>query len=103
MHTSQANLLDGKALAQRIQAQLKEQVAQLVLTNERPPGLAVLMVGDDPASATYVRTKERACAKVGIASFGRHFPTNTSQEELEQVIQDLNQDQRVDGILVQLP
>lgn len=103
MHSTYANLLDGKALAQRIQTQLSEQVAQLLLTNGRPPGLAVLMVGDHPASAAYVRNKERACAKVGIASFGRHFPTNTSQVELEQTIQALNQDERVDGILVQLP
>ncbi|MEO8893496.1 MAG: bifunctional methylenetetrahydrofolate dehydrogenase/methenyltetrahydrofolate cyclohydrolase FolD, partial [Coleofasciculaceae cyanobacterium] len=95
--------LDGKALAQRIQSQLAQQVQQLLTTNGRPPGLAVLMVGDNPASAAYVRNKERACAKVGIASFGRHFPTNTSQEELSQTIQALNEDERVDGILVQLP
>ncbi|NES43371.1 bifunctional methylenetetrahydrofolate dehydrogenase/methenyltetrahydrofolate cyclohydrolase FolD, partial [Moorena sp. SIO2C4] len=62
-----------------------------------------LMVGDNPASAAYVRNKERACAKVGIASFGRHFPSNTSQTELEETINSLNQDQRVDGILLQLP
>ena len=103
MHSTYAHILDGKALAQRIQTQLSEQVAQLLLVNKRPPGLAVLMVGDNPASAVYVRNKERACAKVGIASFGRHFPTNTSQVELEQTIQALNQDERVDGILVQLP
>lgn len=103
MHSTYAQLLDGKALAQRIQRQLQEQVQQLVLTNGRPPGLAVLMVGDNPASAAYVRGKERACAKVGIASFGRHYPTETSQAELEQMIQTLNQDERVDGILVQLP
>ncbi|HEY9822293.1 MAG TPA: bifunctional methylenetetrahydrofolate dehydrogenase/methenyltetrahydrofolate cyclohydrolase FolD [Candidatus Sericytochromatia bacterium] len=103
MHSTYAQLLDGKALAQRIQAQLQEQVQQLVLANGRPPGLAVLMVGDNPASAAYVRGKERACAKVGIASFGRHYPTETSQAELEQMIQTLNQDERVDGILVQLP
>ncbi|HEY9634308.1 MAG TPA: bifunctional methylenetetrahydrofolate dehydrogenase/methenyltetrahydrofolate cyclohydrolase FolD [Coleofasciculaceae cyanobacterium] len=103
MHSTSAQILDGKALAQRIQTQLSEQVAQLLSTNKRPPGLAVLMVGDNPASAAYVRNKERACAQVGIASFGRHFPTNTSQAELEQTIQALNQDERVDGILVQLP
>ena len=103
MHSTYAQLLDGKALAQRIQTQLQEQVQQLVLANGRPPGLAVLMVGDNPASAAYVRGKERACAKVGIASFGRHYPTETSQAELEQMIQTLNQDERVDGILVQLP
>lgn len=103
MHSNSAQILDGKALAQRIQSQLAGQVQQLLTTNGRPPGLAVLMVGDNPASAAYVRNKERACAKVGIASFGRHFPTNTSQEELSQTIQALNEDERVDGILVQLP
>jgi methylenetetrahydrofolate dehydrogenase (NADP+)/methenyltetrahydrofolate cyclohydrolase len=103
MDSTYANILDGKALAQRIQAQLGEQVAQLSSTSGRPPGLAVLMVGDNPASAAYVRGKERACTKVGIASFGRHFPANTSKAELEQMIQALNQDERVDGILVQLP
>jgi methylenetetrahydrofolate dehydrogenase (NADP+) / methenyltetrahydrofolate cyclohydrolase len=97
MDSTYANILDGKALAQRIQAQLCEQVAQLSSTLGRPPGLAVLMVGDNPASAAYVRGKERACAQVGIASFGRHFPATTSQAELEQMIQALNQDERVDG------
>ncbi len=103
MDSTNAHILDGKALAQRIQSQLCEQVAQLRETLGRPPGLAVLMVGDNPASAVYVRNKERACAAIGIASFGRHFPTNTSQTELEQTIQALNQDERVDGILIQLP
>lgn len=103
MNSVYAQLLDGKALAQRIQTQLKTQVQQLLPVHGRPPGLAVLMVGDNPASAAYVRNKERACAKVGIASFGRHFPTNTSQEELEQTIHTLNQDPQVDGILLQLP
>ncbi len=103
MDSSHAHLLDGKALAQRIQTQLQEQVEPLLSSYGRPPGLAVLMVGDNPASAAYVRNKERACAKVGITSFGRHFPTNTSQVELEETIQALNQDERVDGILVQLP
>ncbi|NET84131.1 MAG: bifunctional methylenetetrahydrofolate dehydrogenase/methenyltetrahydrofolate cyclohydrolase FolD [Moorea sp. SIO1F2] len=97
------NILDGKTIAKKIQTQLQEQTQKLTLKHGRPPGLAVLMVGDNPASAAYVRNKERACAKVGIASFGRHFPSNTSQAELEQAINALNQDQRVDGILVQLP
>jgi methylenetetrahydrofolate dehydrogenase (NADP+)/methenyltetrahydrofolate cyclohydrolase len=101
--TSTAQLLDGKALAQKMQAKLTEQVQALQAQGKRPPGLAVLMVGDNPASAAYVRNKERACANVGIASFGKHFSTNTTQAELEAVIQSLNQDDRVDGILVQLP
>jgi len=61
------------------------------------------MVGDNPASAAYVRNKERACAKVGIASFGQHFPADVSQAEVEQTIHRLNQDPNVDGILLQLP
>ena len=95
--------MDGKALAQKIQTQLQQRIQTLQPQIGRPPGLAVLMVGDNPASAAYVRNKERDCAKVGIASFGKHFPANTSQSELEQAIQTLNQDERVDGILVQLP
>jgi methylenetetrahydrofolate dehydrogenase (NADP+) / methenyltetrahydrofolate cyclohydrolase len=98
-----AGLLDGKALAARMQLELTEQVKVLHRQVGRPPGLAVLMVGDNPASAAYVRGKEKACDRVGIASYGRHFPTETSQAELEQAIQTLNQDDRVDGILVQLP
>ncbi len=103
MNTKTSHLLDGKALAERIQAELKERIQSLQPQIGRPPGLAVLMVGDNPASAAYVRNKERACIKAGIASFGQNFPVNTTQSELEQVIQALNQDQRVDGILVQLP
>ncbi|MBD1879593.1 bifunctional methylenetetrahydrofolate dehydrogenase/methenyltetrahydrofolate cyclohydrolase FolD [Coleofasciculus sp. FACHB-T130] len=103
MDESIAQLLDGKALAERIYGQLQEQIQQIQATAGRPPGLAVLMVGDNPASAAYVRNKERACAKVGIASYGSHFPAETTASELEQVIQNLNQDERVDGILVQLP
>lgn len=96
-------ILDGKALAKKIQIQLAKQVAEYTARGDRPPGLAVLMVGDNPASAAYVRNKERACKRVGIASFGQHFPTETPQAELTQVIHQLNQDDRIDGILVQLP
>ncbi|MDB9494372.1 bifunctional methylenetetrahydrofolate dehydrogenase/methenyltetrahydrofolate cyclohydrolase FolD [Spirulina major CS-329] len=95
--------LDGKALAAKLQATLKTQVETIQAQGGRSPGLAVLMVGDNPASAAYVRNKERACAKVGITSFGRHFPTTTTQAELTAVIHALNADERVDGILVQLP
>lgn len=98
-----ANLLDGKALAQKLQTELQERIQALTPQIGRSPGLAVIMVGDNPASAAYVRNKERDCVKVGIASFGQHFPANTSQSQLEQVIKELNQDERVDGILVQLP
>lgn len=103
MHPEVARTLDGKALAQKIQVELAEQVQKLQLQFGRSPGLAVLMVGDNPASAVYVRGKERACQQVGITSFGHHFSAGTDQNELENVIQRLNQDERVDGILVQLP
>ncbi len=96
-------ILDGKALAQKMQAELQQRIARLQPTIGRPPGLAVLMVGNNPASAAYVGGKEKACAKVGIRSFGQHFPVDVSQEQLTAIIHELNADDRVDGILVQLP
>lgn len=101
--SSIAQLLDGKALAQKMQTELATQVQSLTPQYGRPPGLAVLMVGDNPASAAYVRNKEKACAAVGIASFGKHFPNDATQAEVAQTIAQLNADDRVDGILVQLP
>jgi methylenetetrahydrofolate dehydrogenase (NADP+) / methenyltetrahydrofolate cyclohydrolase len=103
METKTAKLLDGKAIAAKIQQELSIAIQQIQPKIGRPPGLAVLMVGDNPASAAYVRNKEKACAKVGIASFGKHFPAQTTLRELEEVIAELNHDERVDGILVQLP
>ncbi|MEH2114930.1 bifunctional methylenetetrahydrofolate dehydrogenase/methenyltetrahydrofolate cyclohydrolase FolD [Nostoc sp.] len=103
METKTAKLLDGKTLAAKIQQELSVAITELQPKIGRPPGLAVLMVGDNPASAAYVRNKEKACAKVGIASFGKHFPAQTTLGELEEVIAALNHDERVDGILVQLP
>ncbi|MDB9447202.1 bifunctional methylenetetrahydrofolate dehydrogenase/methenyltetrahydrofolate cyclohydrolase FolD [Anabaena sp. CS-542/02] len=103
MKTTTAKILDGKALAAKIHQEISAITTETQGKIGRLPGLAVLMVGDNPASAAYVRNKERACTKVGIASFGQHFPTETTQGELEEVIAALNQDERVDGILVQLP
>ncbi|AFZ51273.1 bifunctional methylenetetrahydrofolate dehydrogenase/methenyltetrahydrofolate cyclohydrolase FolD [Dactylococcopsis salina] len=103
MTSPSAQKLDGKALAQSTQSQLKQRVEELKLKQGRAPGLAVIIVGDDPASAVYVRNKEKACEKIGITSFGQHFPSNTTQAELEAKIATLNDDSRVDGILVQLP
>jgi methylenetetrahydrofolate dehydrogenase (NADP+) / methenyltetrahydrofolate cyclohydrolase len=100
---STATILDGKALAQKMQGELKTKIDRLQPQIGRPPGLAVLMVGDNPASAAYVKGKETACAKIGINSFGKHFPTTATQAELTTVIHQLNNDDRVDGILVQLP
>nr|WP_290223241.1 bifunctional methylenetetrahydrofolate dehydrogenase/methenyltetrahydrofolate cyclohydrolase FolD [Trichocoleus desertorum] len=103
MQSHGAQLIDGKALAQKIQAELAQKIQSLQSQYGRPPGLAVLMVGDNPASAAYVRGKEKACTNVGMASFGQHLPATTTQAELEQIIQALNHDERVDGILIQLP
>ena len=103
MSSSTAKILDGKTLAQKIQLELKQQIEVSQAKYGRPPGLAVLMVGDNPASAVYVRNKEKACNKIGINSYGRHFPATATQTEIEQVIAQLNQDEKVDGILVQLP
>lgn len=103
MNTHNTTILDGKALAEKIQAELTQTITILKDKVGRSPGLAVLMVGDNPASAAYVRNKEKSCSKIGMVSFGKHFPASTSQSELEDVIHQLNQDSRVDGILVQLP
>lgn len=103
MTSQMAQRLDGKALATTIQGELKERVEQLKAKVGRSPGVAVLMVGNNPASALYVRNKERACEKLGITSFGQHFPNTITQDQLEAKITELNQDDRVDGILVQLP
>jgi methylenetetrahydrofolate dehydrogenase (NADP+) / methenyltetrahydrofolate cyclohydrolase len=96
-------LLDGKALAQKIQGQLSEEVRTLSQRAGRAPGLAVIWVGDNPASKAYVGNKEKACAKVGIVSFSEHLEADTSQAELEQLIDQMNADENIDGILVQLP
>ncbi|OIP76151.1 MAG: bifunctional 5,10-methylene-tetrahydrofolate dehydrogenase/5,10-methylene-tetrahydrofolate cyclohydrolase [Oscillatoriales cyanobacterium CG2_30_44_21] len=98
-----ANIIDGKALAKKMQQAIAAEVAQLAPKYGRPPGLAVLMVGDNPASAAYVKNKETACHRVGITSFGKHFQISATQFELEQIIDELNEDDRVDGILIQLP
>ena len=98
-----AQILDGKALAQQIQAHRTVDIHTWQAQHGRPPGLAVIMVGDNPASAAYVRGKERACERLGIASLGKHFPEETSEGAIAQEIQSLNRNPNVDGILVQLP
>lgn len=101
--STMTHLLDGKVLALQLQTELAETIHHLTRHGYRPPGLAVVMVGDNPASAAYVRNKERACARVGIASLGQHLPLQTSQAELVELIQQLNANPTIDGILVQLP
>ena len=98
-----AQILDGKALAKKIQTNRLASVQQWQSRYGRAPGLAVIMVGDNPASAAYVRNKERACDRVGIVSFGKHLPKEATYDAIAQEIQALNQNPQVDGILVQLP
>lgn len=95
-------LLDGKATAATLRAALKEDIASLPRAG-RAPGLAVLLVGDDPASQVYVRNKEKACAEAGIRSVTYRLPADTRQGDLERRIAELNADDEVDGILLQLP
>ena len=98
-----AQRLDGKLLAREVEGRLKRLVESSAVAAGRPPGLAVLRVGDDPASAVYVANKEKACGRIGVASFGAHLAADTPQTELLSAIEDLNADPRVDGILLQLP
>jgi methylenetetrahydrofolate dehydrogenase (NADP+)/methenyltetrahydrofolate cyclohydrolase len=98
-----AKRIDGKTAAQAI----RERVAAIVPAFERragrPPGLATVLVGEDPASAVYVRSKNRATAELGMAGFAHNLADSTSEEQLLRLVLDLNADSRVDGILVQLP
>ncbi|MGQ9865987.1 MAG: bifunctional methylenetetrahydrofolate dehydrogenase/methenyltetrahydrofolate cyclohydrolase FolD [Pseudanabaenaceae cyanobacterium] len=96
-------ILDGKAIAQRLQAEMAAWVQAQREAVGRPPGLAVFLVGDDPASAAYVANKERACAQVGIVATGQKFPAEASQAEVQGAIAAANVDPTVDGILLQLP
>jgi methylenetetrahydrofolate dehydrogenase (NADP+)/methenyltetrahydrofolate cyclohydrolase len=97
-----AQVIDGKAIAAKIRAELKASVAELA-TIGIIPGLAVVLVGEDPASKVYVSMKEKACADVGIFSDEYKLPDNTSEKELLELIARLNADQKIHGILVQLP
>lgn len=96
-------VLDGSALAKQIEAELSERVARLVETNGRPPKLATVLVGDDPASETYVRMKQNACGRVGMESVRVDLPQETSTDELLASLDGLNADPDVHGILLQHP
>ncbi|MDW7745220.1 bifunctional methylenetetrahydrofolate dehydrogenase/methenyltetrahydrofolate cyclohydrolase FolD [Halomonas sp.] len=98
-----AQLIDGKSIAARVRQQVARQVQARREAGGRIPGLAVVLVGEDAASAVYVRNKHRACEEVGIRSFKYQLPADTSQQELETLVDQLNADPRIDGILVQLP
>lgn len=98
-----AQLIDGKRIARDIREGIRVRVADRVAAGKRPPGLAVIQVGADPASAIYVRNKRNACKEAGILSVEHDLPTATSSGELLDLIDSLNDDPAVDGILVQLP
>ncbi|WJW74500.1 bifunctional methylenetetrahydrofolate dehydrogenase/methenyltetrahydrofolate cyclohydrolase FolD [Thiohalobacter sp. IOR34] len=98
-----AQLIDGKAIAARLRSSIQERVAARLAAGQRPPGLAVILVGEDPASEVYVRNKRRACEETGIFSKSYDLPTETTQQELLDLIATLNADLAIDGILVQLP
>jgi methylenetetrahydrofolate dehydrogenase (NADP+)/methenyltetrahydrofolate cyclohydrolase len=98
-----AKLIDGKAAAVAVRDKVAAGVAQFEPRAGRPPGLATVLVGDDPASAVYIRSKNRVTAETGMASFSHNLSDNTTEAELLDLVGALNADDRVDGILVQLP
>ena len=98
-----ATIIDGKAVAKEVQKQIKAEVEGLERRWSMAPGLAVVLVGDDPASHIYVRNKEKACKEVGIKSFEHFLPATVSERELLALVHQLNKDKHVHGILVQLP
>ncbi len=95
-------VLDGKALSTKVKDRVKQEISNLP-KNDNIPTLAVVLVGDDPASAIYVRNKKRACEYVGIKSVSVTLGQDTTQEKLEQILNDLNNDKSINGILLQLP
>jgi methylenetetrahydrofolate dehydrogenase (NADP+)/methenyltetrahydrofolate cyclohydrolase len=98
-----AKRIDGKAAAQAIRERVAALVPEFEAKTGRSPGLATVLVGEDPASAVYVRSKNRATAETGMAGFAHNLPDTISEDELLQLVLDLNTDEKVDGILVQLP
>lgn len=98
-----AKIIDGKAIAEQVRAEVAEKVEARVQAGKSRPGLATVLVGENPASEVYVRMKQRMCEKVGIQSFGHILPEDASQEEVEDLVAELNANPEVNGILVQLP
>ena len=98
-----AKIIDGKAIAQSVRHEVAAKVQQRIAAGLRAPGLAVVLVGEDPASQVYVGSKRRACEEVGFISRSYDLPVETNQQALLDLIDELNQDPTVDGILVQLP
>ena len=98
-----AQIIDGKAISAKIREEIKEETARFKAERGYAPGLAVIIVGEDPASTVYVRNKGRACDEVGFYSEIHRLPEETTQDELEALIDRLNVDEKIHGILVQLP
>lgn len=98
-----AQILDGNAIARDLRAAIAAEVAQWPESGFRPPGLAVILVGNDPASEVYVRGKRKDCDQVGFHSIVQHLSSNVTQEDLEARVRDLNADTSIDGVLVQTP
>jgi methylenetetrahydrofolate dehydrogenase (NADP+)/methenyltetrahydrofolate cyclohydrolase len=98
-----AKIIDGKAIAASLREEIKREVADIRSATGRAPGLAVVIVGEDPASMTYVRNKGRGCEEVGINSFQHSLPASTSEAELIRLVDGLNANPEVNGVLVQLP
>lgn len=95
--------LDGKELSQKLKAQIKEETSQLKERIGKVPGLAIVLLGDNPASKIYVNSKIKGCSELGFESFTHFLPEDTSEEKVLELIENLNNDERVNGILVQLP
>jgi methylenetetrahydrofolate dehydrogenase (NADP+) / methenyltetrahydrofolate cyclohydrolase len=98
-----AQLIDGKAIAEKVREDVAIEVSRLVEAGKPRPGLATVLVGDNPASKVYVGSKQKACAQAGIESFGHTLLATATQAEVENLVAELNADPRVNGILVQLP
>jgi 5,10-methylene-tetrahydrofolate dehydrogenase/methenyl tetrahydrofolate cyclohydrolase len=98
-----AQIIDGKAIAEAVRNGVAEEVAAMIAAGKPRPGLATVLVGENPASQSYVSSKQKACAQLGIESFGHKLPATATQAEVEGLVRELNADTRVNGILVQLP
>ncbi|WP_363324767.1 bifunctional methylenetetrahydrofolate dehydrogenase/methenyltetrahydrofolate cyclohydrolase FolD [uncultured Anaerolinea sp.] len=98
-----AQILDGAAMAEKIRQQIAQEVAQRLAEGKPAPGLATVLVGENPASQVYVKSKHKACQQVGIRSMGYELPATASQQEVMDLVKHLNDDPAVNGILVQLP
>ncbi|RIL05649.1 MAG: bifunctional methylenetetrahydrofolate dehydrogenase/methenyltetrahydrofolate cyclohydrolase FolD [Proteobacteria bacterium] len=96
-------VVDGKALASTLRSEIQHEIARLVAAGHRPPCLAVVLVGDNPASMSYIKGKRRACERAGMTSREHDLPADATQEDVVDLVEALNRDASVDGILVQLP